>query len=301
MAVYSMTGFGQATSGGTSDTPNPSRFTVDVRSVNGRFLDLALKVPEDVRGLEGALRDLVTSHIKRGKVELRVSMGREAGPEWPSATPEALMQIARLESTVLGYFNKAQPLSVHEALQWLRQAPHAVRQDDEVVAVAREALMSLTASRAREGERLVQSLRGNAQTVRTLASQAQPLVASSVQRQQQRFLDKWNDALKAAGPDAASAVSREGAQERALTEAAAYALRIDVAEELTRLNAHLDELDALLTRGGELGKRLDFLVQELHREANTLGSKSQSLDLTNVSIGMRVAIEHMREQVQNIE
>jgi uncharacterized protein (TIGR00255 family) len=125
------------------------------------------------------------------------------------------------------------------------------------------------------------------------------MVPAAVQRQQQRFLDRWAEAL--AATDAASSVPREALQERALNEAAAYAIRIDVAEELTRLAAHLDEIDRLLAAGGELGKRLDFLIQELHREANTLGSKSSALELTAISVEMKVLIEQMREQVQNLE
>ena len=120
-----------------------------------------------------------------------------------------------------------------------------------------------------------------------------------VQRQQQRFLERWNDALEATG--AAQTISREALQERALNEAAAFSIRIDVAEELARLRSHLDEIERLLERGGEVGKRLDFLIQELLREANTLGSKSAALELTNISVEMKVAIEQLREQVQNIE
>jgi uncharacterized protein (TIGR00255 family) len=124
-------------------------------------------------------------------------------------------------------------------------------------------------------------------------------VPAVVQRQQQRFLERWNSALEATG--AAQTISREALQERALNEAAAFAIRIDVAEELARLRSHLDEIERLLQRGGEAGKRLDFLIQELLREANTMGSKSAALELTNISVEMKVAIEQLREQVQNIE
>jgi uncharacterized protein (TIGR00255 family) len=140
--------------------------------------------------------------------------------------------------------------------------------------------------------------------LRELADRAEPLVPAVVERQQQRFLDRWSEALKstAAGlAGGASAVAPEAQRERALNEAAAFALRIDVAEELARLRAHLEEIARLLGAGGELGKRLDFLIQELHREANTLGSKSAALELTGVSVEMKVLIEQMREQVQNIE
>jgi uncharacterized protein (TIGR00255 family) len=125
------------------------------------------------------------------------------------------------------------------------------------------------------------------------------MLPAVVQRQQQRFLERWNEALQAAG--AAQSLGPQALQERALNEAAAFAIRIDVAEELARLAAHLDEIDRLLGAGGEIGKRLDFLIQELHREANTLGSKSAALELSAVAVEMKVAIEQMREQVQNIE
>jgi uncharacterized protein (TIGR00255 family) len=142
-------------------------------------------------------------------------------------------------------------------------------------------------------------LRDRVAQLRELARRAAPLVPQVVQRQQQRFLERWNDALATAG--AAASVPSQAQQERALNEAAAYAIRIDVAEELTRLASHLDEIDRLLNAGGELGKRLDFLIQELQREANTLGSKSAALELTTISVEMKVLVEQMREQVQNIE
>jgi uncharacterized protein (TIGR00255 family) len=135
--------------------------------------------------------------------------------------------------------------------------------------------------------------------LRGLAAQAEPLLPAVVQRQRERFLERWNEALAASG--ATANVSAQALQERALNEAAAFAIRIDVAEELARLRAHLDEIERLLKAGGEVGKRLDFLIQELHREANTLGSKSAVLELTTVSVEMKVAIEQMREQVQNLE
>jgi len=127
-----------------------------------------------------------------------------------------------------------------------------------------------------------------------LSERAKPLVPKLVEQQRTRFLERWQEALGAVQES-------DMARERALTEATAYAIRIDVAEELTRLHSHLQEIRQLLAKGGELGKRLDFLIQELHREANTLGSKSSSLELTRISVDMKVLIEQMREQVQNIE
>src|SRR5207253_5671441 len=128
----------------------------------------------------------------------------------------------------------------------------------------------------------------------------EPLVPAAVQRQQQRFVERWQEALGAAGASVQT-LPAEALHERALGEAAAYAVRIDVAEELARLRSHLDEIARLLKKGGEVGKRLDFLIQELLREANTLGSKASSLELTNISVEMKVAVEQLPEQVQNLE
>jgi uncharacterized protein (TIGR00255 family) len=132
--------------------------------------------------------------------------------------------------------------------------------------------------------------------LRALAKTATPLVPQLVEQQRQKFLERWKEAMarrRLGGPEAA--------QDRALAEATAFAIRIDVAEEVTRLGSHLDEIERLLKKGGDIGKRLDFLIQELHREANTLGSKSATLELTRISVDMKVLIEQMREQVQNIE
>ena len=143
------------------------------------------------------------------------------------------------------------------------------------------------------------SLGGFAKTIGQplAAGEAEPLVPQVVQAQKERFLARWNEALTAGDTQ----VNAEAGQERALAEATAYAIRIDVAEELGRLAAHLDEIESVLKKGGDIGKRLDFLIQELHREANTLGSKSAALEMTRISVDMKVSIEQMREQVQNIE
>jgi uncharacterized protein (TIGR00255 family) len=306
MAVYSMTGYASATAGaaaiaaGSGETPaGGAGVTVELRSVNGRFLDLGFRLPDDLRGLEPPLREMLGSAFRRGKIELRLSTQREADSNWPAPTPDQLNRLARLEGNVQAWLPKAAPLSVHEALQWCRGGGTAERLDEAALEAARRCIAGLRDARAREGERLVKVLMERIDRLRELAAQAQPLVPQVVQRQQERFLERWQEALLSSG--AAATVSAEALQERALNEAAAYALRIDVAEELSRLQAHLDEIARLLKSGGEIGKRLDFLIQELHREANTLGSKSSALELTNISVEMKVAIEQMREQVQNIE
>jgi uncharacterized protein (TIGR00255 family) len=171
--------------------------------------------------------------------------------------------------------------------------------DEAALEAARRCVAGLREAREREGQRLVTMLMDRVTRLRELAGRAEPLMPVVVQRQQQRFLERWNEALASA--NAGSSVPAAALQERALAEAASYAIRIDVAEELTRLHSHLDEIERLLTAGGELGKRLDFLIQELQREANTLGSKSPAIELTAISVEMKVLVEQMREQVQNIE
>ena len=311
MSVYSMTGFAQAACGaghGADDVPTrpaaaSAGVTVEARSVNSRFLDVGFRLPDELRGLEPALRELVAATFKRGKIELRVASQRDTDNAWPQPQPDQLNRLSRLESTITGWLPQARPLSVNEALQWCRLGGATERLDEATLAAAREAITGLRDARGREGARLVAILSERIAHLRALALQAAPLVPAVVKRQQQRFLERWQEALQnvGIGGSASAGMTAEALRDRALNEAAAYALRIDVAEELSRLSAHLDELTRLLKAGGELGKRLDFLIQELHREANTLGSKSSALELTNISVEMKVAIEQMREQVQNIE
>jgi uncharacterized protein (TIGR00255 family) len=303
MAVYSMTGYASVlasppAAGRPAGVPGAA-LSVELRSVNGRFLDVALKLPEELRGLEPALRDLLSAAFRRGKIELRLASQRESDAAWPEPAPEQLNRLARLESTVRGWLPDARVLSVNEVMNWCRTGATGERLDDAALDAARRCIRALREAREREGSKLVAMLVDRIARLRELAKQAEPLVPAVVQRQQQRFLERWNEALATAG--AAGQVPPEALQERALNEAAAFAIRIDVAEELTRLRAHLDEIERLLKAGGELGKRLDFLIQELHREANTMGSKSAALELTGISVEMKVLIEQMREQVQNIE
>jgi len=314
MAVYSMTGYASATAGGAAteessggaDNLAPrtgaagkASVSVEIRSVNGRFLDLSFRLPDEFRALEPALRELISADFRRGKIELRLNARAGVETHWPQPQPDQLNQLARIESTVQGWLPKATGLSVHEVLQWCKGSAPTEQLDDVALDAAKRCIKGLREAREREGAKLVKVLMERVNRLRELSSQAEPLVPAVVQRQQQRFLERWQEALETTG--AAQTISREALQERALNEAAAYSIRIDVAEELARLRSHLDEIARLLKAGGEVGKRLDFLIQELLREANTLGSKASALALTNISVEMKVAIEQLREQVQNIE
>ena len=314
MSVYSMTGYA-STSANRAEThsqpavpdaptprPTPSSsasVTVELRSVNGRFLDLSLRLPDELRSLEPALRELVGSSFRRGKIELRLSTQTSSSTPWPQPQPEQLNRLSHLQGTIRGWLPQARELSVHEVLQWCKDASGPEQLDEVAMDAARGAVAGLQQARAREGQRMADALLERVARLRALAAQAEPLVPAAVARQQHKFLERWNDALAITG--AAQSLPEQALAERAINEAAAFAIRIDVAEELARLRSHFDEMARILKTGGEVGKRLDFLIQELLREANTLGSKSSSLDLTNISLEMKVLIEQLRELVQNIE
>jgi uncharacterized protein (TIGR00255 family) len=311
MPVYSMTGYasvqsGAATTGVDHDTKSGAqrRLGLEIRSVNSRFLDLSFRLSEELRASEPAIRELLGSKLKRGKVEVRAAVegGDAALLKDPSA--RLLQRLGSLQDTVRSWLPDATALSVGEVLR-LASADDGGSQQHApaLLKLAQKALEELLAAREREGARLAATLLERTAQLRLLAQAAVPLVPQLVEQQRNRFLERWKDAM--ALGEGAGAAALEAAQDRALTEATAFAMRIDVAEEITRLSSHLDEIERLLNDkkkgSSELGKRLDFLTQELHREANTLGSKSAALELTRISVDMKVLIEQMREQVQNIE
>ena len=305
MSVYSMTGYAAvqsstAPAAGSADIKAAAGASLglEIRSVNSRFLDLSFRLPEELRQFEPVLRELLGAQLKRGKVEVRVAI--ESGSTLAVVEPSTrlLRRLSAVQDHVKAWLADVQPLRVSDVLRLAASEQASVRDwAAEVTPLAQKALKELLAARRREGARLSTTLLEKIGDIRKLAQQALPMVPQLVAQQRQRFIERWNDAMSAAQ----GAVVPESAQDRALAEATAFAIRIDVAEEITRLGSHLDELERLLHKGGEIGKRLDFLIQELHREANTMGSKSAALALTNIAVEMKVLIEQMREQVQNIE
>ena len=274
------------------------RLGLEIRSVNSRFLDLSFRLPDELRAMEPALRSLLISRLKRGKVEVRVAVESNDSSSLQDPPARLLQRLNSLQDSVKAWLPQAAPLSVADALRLCANA-HSGNEDwtGAVPALADEALLALLAAREREGKRLADMLLDRVQQLHTLAKQAGPMVPLLVAQQRQRFMERWQEAMALTD----GSTLPEAARDRALTEATSFAIRIDVAEEITRLESHLAEIERLLKKGGEVGKRLDFLIQELHREANTLGAKSAALDLTRISVDMKVLIEQMREQVQNIE
>ena len=305
MSVYSMTGYASAqhssarsSSEAESKSPPPSHLGLEIRSVNSRFLDLSFKLPEELRPYEPALRELLVSRLKRGKVEVRAAIESSVQGSVVDPTPRLMQRLNAVQDNVKAWLPDAAPLSVADVIR-LAAGELGTHCDwsDAILTLGRQALEELIKAREREGARLATMLIERLGQIRALAALAVPLVPQLVAQQRQRFLDRWQEAMALTD----GSTLPEAAQDRALSEATAFAIRIDVAEEITRIQSHLDEIERLIKKGGELGKRLDFLIQELHREANTLGSKSAALELTHISVDMKVLIEQMREQVQNIE
>ncbi len=300
MTGYASAQHGASATGAETDAraPQSRRLGLEIRSVNSRFLDLSFRLPDELRALEPTLRSLLTARLKRGKVEVRAALESEDSNALQDPPPRVLQRLNSIQDSVKAWLPNAAPLTVADALRLCANAPSASEDWAEAVPpLAEEALDALMAAREREGKRLAAMLQDRVKQLRALASQATPLVPQLVEQQRTRFMERWKEAMALTD----GAVAPDAARDRALTEATAFAIRIDVAEEITRLDSHLDEIERLLKKGGEVGKRLDFLIQELHREANTLGSKSAALDLTRISVDMKVLIEQMREQVQNIE
>jgi uncharacterized protein (TIGR00255 family) len=267
---------------------------LELRTVNSRYLDMNFRIAEEVRIVEPALREMISGRLNRGKVDCRLNLlPSTTAPREASLNRALLQQLATLQLGVRDQLPEAAPLSVAEVLRW----PGMLGDDQlgadtlqaECAALAKSALDELIATRAREGEKLGAMILERVARMRALVAEAGPKLPQALADYQERMATRLREA--AASLD----------EERIRQEMGLFATRVDVAEELNRLVAHLDEVARVVGKGGAIGKRLDFLMQELNREANTLASKSVSTEITAIAVDMKLLIEQMREQVQNIE
>ena len=299
-----MTGYAVATRESSAGT-----LTVELKSVNSRFLDLQFRINDDLRAVEPALREAIMGRITRGKVECRVSFGRKAAAGASQALNAGTLDLlAKMQQQVRGQFADAAPLSVSEVLRWPGVIEDAeIAQDAlqaNVQATVSEALDAFVASRAREGAALQTMLLSRVDDLEAIVTRLTPMIPQAIAQFQQKATDRMKEALGIAsqnGSATPTTLSREEALERIRQEVTLYGIRIDVAEELSRLSTHLTETRHILNKGGQVGKRLDFMMQELNREANTVGSKAALKELSDGSMAMKLLIEQMREQVQNLE
>lgn len=267
---------------------------IELKTVNGRYLDMQFRLAEEFRWAEPQLRDLASGALSRGKLECRVTF-TSAPLARPGAALDAglLDHLARLSVEVRNAIPDAQPLRVSEVLHWpgMLGEPAGAADDlrQPVLAVMRDSLAELAQSRAREGEKLAGMIRERVAGIRARLTEIAPLVPQAIAAYEEKLVTRLREVLASAD------------EERIRQEIAVFGVRIDVAEELSRLAAHLDEVERAIDGDGAVGKRLDFLMQELNREANTLGSKSVSRELSAAALDFKLLIEQMREQVQNIE
>ncbi len=267
---------------------------LELKSVNSRYLDFHFRVADDLRAIEMPLRELLAKRLTRGKIECRLSFNAAAARgEQLQLNPELLQTLAALSAQVRKQLPEAAPLSVNEALRWPgmfgEQGIDFAAVGAEVLALANVVLDEFTASRAREGAKLAQMIGERVDAMRRIVREVAPCIPEA----QALFTDKLRQRLQEALGNASD--------DRILQEVAVFATRIDVAEELSRLNTHLDEVERILKAGGACGKRLDFLMQELNREANTLASKSALTEVSQAAMELKLLIEQMREQIQNLE
>ncbi|MBN8475476.1 MAG: YicC family protein [Sulfuritalea sp.] len=270
---------------------------LEIKSVNSRYLDIGFRLSEDLRFLEMPLRERITERIARGKIECRgylqaqPAQGHASRQRLPDSA--LLAELGSLDAAVRKALPQAAPLSVAEVLRWPGVLADDSLSGEQLQAAAQGLFATLldefVASREREGAKLADVLRNRAARMRECVAAAEPLLPAALAAYRERLATKLREAV--ANLD----------EERIRQEVGVFAAKIDVAEEIARLVTHLDELDRVLKKGGAVGKRLDFLMQELNREANTLSSKSVSAEVTAIALDLKLLVEQMREQVQNLE
>ena len=291
--IQSMTGYAAS----SADTPRGT-LSVELRSVNARFLDLQFRISDELRALEPVLRELIGTRVSRGKLDCRLFLTDNAGIA-PGArlNAEALARLRELSVEVAKAMPQAGPLRIADVLRWPGVIAESPLDEEQTRALAaglcRKALDELVASRSREGAKLAAAVGQRVAAMRRRLEQAAPLVPQSLAAYQAKLAERLKEAI-------GSALS-PAFDERVRAELAVFATKVDVDEELTRLRAHLDETQQTLKRGGAVGKRLDFIAQELNREANTLASKAASPEIADCALELKLLVEQMREQVQNIE
>jgi uncharacterized protein (TIGR00255 family) len=309
--ISSMTGYGSASRPVSLGAGVVADLQVECRAVNSRFLDLGFRLPDECRGAEPLLREMATQALARGKVEFRAAWRintstAAASPSRATSTlnHERLAALKALQTEVLNAFPQAGELRMADVLRW----PGVVnepRGEEEgwigaTAEAAKAALDALMASRAAEGAALVGVLQAITQQMQAIIASLEPRIPEYVQQYQDKLSARLAEALTSQGNLSNGAVPAE-VLDRIRQEVVLYAVKIDVAEEFARLKTHLQAVAAALIGRGPVGKRLDFLMQELNREANTLSSKSVSDECTSAAVELKLLIEQMREQVQNLE
>jgi uncharacterized protein (TIGR00255 family) len=267
---------------------------LELRSVNHRYLELQLKLDDNLRGFEAQVREQIQAKLGRGKVDCRISLMRNNALEAaPVLNHSVLQKIAESAKTAAQYFPHTQPVNMLEILQMPGVMQVETIDSDALQGALNkalgDALQDLIAAKAREGEKLKIIILERLREIEQLVAKVKPMMPNLIQQYQEKLTAKLHEA------------HTSNDDERVRQEIVLFAQRIDVDEELVRLSSHIDEVKRILNASAAAGKRLDFLMQEMNREANTLGSKSVAIETSQISMELKVLIEQMREQIQNIE
>jgi uncharacterized protein (TIGR00255 family) len=277
----------------SADSPR-GRVSLELRSVNSRFLDLQFRIVEELRMLEPALREMIVARVARGKVDCRLFLNQGATSLVPQQlNAEALARLKSLADDAKKAFPGAEPLGLADVLRWPGVVAEPAADEDQLRRLAeqlcRQGLEELVATRSREGAKLAASILERVASMRERVEEVSPLVPQALAAYRAKLAERLREALGSAD------------DERIRAEMAVFATKIDIDEELTRLRSHLGEVERTVKKGGAIGKRLDFLAQELNREANTLASKAANQQISDCALELKLLVEQVREQVQNIE
>lgn len=287
--IQSMTAFARSQSQGRCGS-----VVFEIRSINHRYLELVVRLPETLHALESPIRECMRRFVKRGKLEchLRYQPGEVEGTEITINTKLA-EQLCHANEVVAKMLRNPAPVQPIEVLRWpgIFQIAELDLEaiQDEVLSVLEKGLEDLVEARGREGAELKELFLQRLEAMKEEIGKVRLRLPQILKEQRERLMARFKDAKV------------ELDASRLEQELVFLAQKIDVAEELDRLDAHISEVRRVLKQGGMVGRRLDFLMQELNREANTLGAKSIDVDTTRASVELKVLIEQMREQVQNIE
>ena len=272
--------------------------TLELRAVNYRYLDIQLRMPDELRSFEGILREAIIAQLQRGKVECRINYAARSAQSGATLNRGMLQQLAAWSKEVQTALPDVRPLSVVDVLHWNGVLETPTASTDNLRATLLDlmhiSLQEFSASRTREGEKLKDFLLQRLEKIEALRMSVMPHVPGAIVAYEQKLTARLRDVMRNGG-------MRNGDDERIRQEIALFASKIDVDEELSRLASHLTEMRRTLSVGGVVGKRLDFLMQELNREANTLGTKSVDAEVSRSAMEMKILIEQMREQIQNLE
>ena len=297
--ISSMTGYANA-----KVQTDMGLLSIDIRSVNSRFLDLSFRASEEIRFLEPKFREIISGKIARGKMECRLNLVDSGLSADTALNEEALNTLMALQTQVLKTDPSATALRVADILNYPGIVAAPVPDPEvfakQVLTGFEQCLEVFNESRQREGAALAQVLLKYCTQIEDLVNTLRPKIPEILQAQKDKLTERLEEALGTRLADGAQ-ITKEEVNERIRQEITLYGIKLDVNEEMERLCTHVKEVRRTLDRGGPVGRKLDFLMQELNREANTLGSKAVSISMTDTSVNLKLVIESMREQIQNLE